>query len=146
MSLWIQETLRSAPGHLPDIRRSADRLSLVVASTSGQGLNDIWSSWTSSVSPTYYAFELEQAATSMDSSETAFSESPTPRDFVSVKLSLALRSQLLEHIAKKYLKASTTPSADQNLDNVLVLPDLEQVSPTSFVTHRSYSLSLVGFP
>ena len=75
VSSWIQETLRSTPVHLPDISRSAELLSRAVASTSGLGLNDIWSSWTSSVSPSSYSAELEQAILDSGDSGDEYSES-----------------------------------------------------------------------
>jgi hypothetical protein len=81
VSSWIQEALRSTPVHLPDIIRSAEILSRTVASTSGLGLNDIWSSWTSSISPNSYTAELEQAILDTDDSEDGHSESLTPGDF-----------------------------------------------------------------
>ena len=76
---WIQETLQSTPVHLPDITRSAETLSRAVASTSGLGLNDIWSSWTSSISPSSYATELEQAIFDTDDSGDRYSEFRPPR-------------------------------------------------------------------
>jgi hypothetical protein len=76
---WIQEALRVAPVHLPDISRSAELLSRAVASTSGLGLSDIWSSWTSSISPNSYTLELEQATSDADDSEELYSRSHAPR-------------------------------------------------------------------
>jgi hypothetical protein len=78
VSSWIQEALRSTPVHLPDISRSAELLSRAVASTSGLGLNDIWSSWTSSISPSSYIAELEQAILDTDDSGDGYSESRAP--------------------------------------------------------------------
>jgi len=77
-SSWIQEALRSTPVHLPDISRSAELLSRAVASTSGLGLNDIWSSWTSSIGPSSYTAELEQAISDTDDSGDGHSESHAP--------------------------------------------------------------------
>lgn len=77
-SSWIQEALRSTPVYLPDISRSAELLSRAVASTSGLGLNDIWSSWTSSISPSSYTAELEQAILDTDDSGDGYSESHAP--------------------------------------------------------------------
>jgi hypothetical protein len=71
---WVQEALRLAPVHLPEISQSAELLSRAVASTSGLGLNDIWSTWTSSISPSSYANELEQAASDADNSGEVYSE------------------------------------------------------------------------
>lgn len=42
---WIQDALRSTSIHLPDIKKSGELLSRAVASTSGLGLNEIWTSW-----------------------------------------------------------------------------------------------------
>lgn len=81
---WIQEALRLAPVHLPEISLSAELLSRAVASTSGLGLNDIWSSWTSSISPSSYAIELEQAASDADNSGEVYSESPTQKNSTQV--------------------------------------------------------------
>ena len=78
VSSWIQETLRSALVHLPDVTRSAELLSRAVASTSGLGLNDIWSSWTSSIGPSSYTSELEQVILDTDDSEDGYSESHAP--------------------------------------------------------------------
>ena len=78
VSSWIQEALRSTPVHLPDISRSGELLSRAVASTSGLGLNDIWSSWTSSIGPSSYTTELEQAILDADDSGDAYSESQAP--------------------------------------------------------------------
>ena len=75
VSSWIQEALRSMPVHLPDINRSAELLSRAVASTSGLGLNDIWSSWTSSISPSSYTAQLEQTILDTDDSGDGHSES-----------------------------------------------------------------------
>lgn len=75
VSSWIQETLRSTPVHLPDISRSAELLSRAVASTSGLGLNDIWSSWTSSIGPSSYTAELEKAILDTNDSGDGYSES-----------------------------------------------------------------------
>jgi hypothetical protein len=75
VSSWIQEALRSMPVHLPDINRSAELLSSAVTSTSGLGLNDIWSSWTSSISPSSYTAELEQTTLDTDDSGDGHSES-----------------------------------------------------------------------
>ena len=71
---WIQEALRSAPVRLPDITRSAEILSRAVASTSGLGLNDIWSSWTNSISTSLYTAELEQAILDTDDSVDGYRE------------------------------------------------------------------------
>ena len=84
VSSWIQEALRSTPVNLPDISRSGELLSRAVASTSGLGLNDIWSSWTSSIGPSSYAAELGQAILDTDDSGDAYSESHTPGVSVSV--------------------------------------------------------------
>jgi hypothetical protein len=81
---WIQEALRLAPVHLADISRSAEILSRAVASTSGLGLSDIWSSWTSSISPNSYTLELEQATSDADDSEESYSGSHSPRESVYV--------------------------------------------------------------
>jgi hypothetical protein len=78
VSSWIQEAIRSTPVHLPDISRSAELLSRAVASTSGLGLNDIWSSWTSSIGPSSYTAELEQATLDTGDSEDGYSESHAP--------------------------------------------------------------------
>lgn len=77
-SSWIQEALRSTQVHLPDISRSAELLSRAVASTSGLGLNDIWSSWTSSISPNSYTAELEQTISDTDDSGDGHSKSHAP--------------------------------------------------------------------
>jgi hypothetical protein len=87
VSSWIQEALRSTPVHLPDISRSAELLSRAVASTSGLGLNDIWSSWTSSVGPSSYTAELEQAILDTDDSGDGYSESHDPGVSVYVLIS-----------------------------------------------------------
>ena len=78
VSSWIQEALRSTPVHLPDISRSAELLSRAVASTSGLGLNDIWSSWTSSIGPSSYSAELDQAILDTDDNGDGYSESQAP--------------------------------------------------------------------
>jgi hypothetical protein len=75
---WIQEALRSTPVHLPDITRSAETLSRAVASTSGLGLSNIWSSWASSISPSSYTAELEQAVLDTDDSGDGYSEFHPP--------------------------------------------------------------------
>jgi hypothetical protein len=75
VSSWIQDALRSTRVHLPDISRSAELLSRAVASTSGLGLSDIWSSWTSSIGPSSYTTELEQAILETDDSGDGYSES-----------------------------------------------------------------------
>jgi hypothetical protein len=58
---WIQESLRSTPVRFPGINKAGELLSRAVAPTSGFGLNDIWSSWTRSISPHSYIPELEDA-------------------------------------------------------------------------------------
>jgi hypothetical protein len=125
---WIQEALRSAPFHLPDITRSADILSHAVASTSGLGLNDIWLSWTSSISPSSYTAELEQAILDTDDSGDGHGESHTPG--VSDRMLTPhpeIRSQLLEHITTRYLKTRTTLSAAVHPGNAPVSSNPEQV-------------------
>jgi hypothetical protein len=87
VSSWIQEALRSTPVHLPDISRSAELLSRAVASTSGLGLNDVWSSWTSSISPSSYSAELEQAILDTDDSGDEHSESRVPRVSIYILIS-----------------------------------------------------------
>jgi len=67
-----------APVHLPNISRSAELLSRAVAPTSGFGLNDIWLSWTSSISPRSYVPELEQALAGADVIRDGYSKSLTP--------------------------------------------------------------------
>jgi len=126
---WIQEALRLAPVHLPDISRSAELLSRAVASTSGLGLNDMWSSWTSSINPNSYSLELEQATSDADDSEEAYSGSHSPRNYVHVLIPYpVLRTQLLEHIVTRYLKTGTYPSTDVNSENDVPIPsDLELV-------------------
>jgi len=125
---WIQEALRSALVHLPEITRSAEILSHAVASTSGLGLNDIWSSWTSSISPSSYTAELEQAISDTDDSGDGYSESYTPglSDHMLTSYS-EIRSQLLEHITARYLVTKTTSFADLGPGNVPVSSDSEQV-------------------
>lgn len=124
---WIQEALRLAPVHLPDISLSAEHLSRAVASNSGLGLNDIWSSWTSSISPNSYTLELEQATSDTDDSEKSYSESCSLRNSVCLSPYPVLRSQSLEHIVTRYLKTSTHPSTDVSSENVPVPSDLELV-------------------
>lgn len=125
---WIQEALRSTPVHLPDINLSAELLSQAVASTSGLGLNDIWSSWTSSINPSSYALELEQVTSDTDDSEEAYGGSHSPRISVHVLTPYpVLRTQLFEHIVTRYLKTSTYPSTDVNSENAPVPSDLELV-------------------
>jgi hypothetical protein len=124
---WIQEALRLAPVHLPDISLSAEHLSRAVASNSGLGLNDIWSSWTSSISPNSYTLELEQATSDTDDSEKSYSESCSLRNSVCLSPYPVLRSQSLEHIVTRYLKTSTHPSTDVSSENVFVPSDLELV-------------------
>jgi hypothetical protein len=58
---WIHDALRSTPIHLPGIKTSWELLSRAVASTSGFGLNDIWSSWMRSTSLNSYFPELDHA-------------------------------------------------------------------------------------
>lgn len=72
---WIQDALRLTPIHLPDVRRSGELLSRAVASTSGFGLKDIWSSWTGSISPNSYSSKLEHAALGANDSESGHSRS-----------------------------------------------------------------------
>ncbi len=124
---WIQEALRLAPVHLPEISRSAELLSRAVASTSGLGLNDIWSSWTSSISPSSYAIELEQAASDADNSGEVYSESHPERFYPSANFYSGLRSQLLGHITTRYLKTNTTPATNLNPGDVPVPSELGQV-------------------
>jgi len=128
---WIQEALRLAPVHLPDISRPAELLSRAVASTSGLGLNDIWSSWTSSISPNSYIVELEQVALDADDGGEAYSECPSPKRFClsADPYYLVLRSQLFEHIATRYTKTNTTSPTNLNPEYDPVTSDLEQVGP-----------------
>jgi hypothetical protein len=126
---WIQDALRLAPVHLPMISRPLELLTRAVASTSGLGLNDIWSSWTSSISPKSYIIELEQVASDADDSGEAYSEPPNHNRFgLSANPYSVLRSRLLEHIATRYTNISTT-SSDLNPESVPVTTELEQVGP-----------------
>ncbi|KAI9508874.1 midasin nuclear AAA ATPase [Russula earlei] len=93
---WIREDLRLAPVHLPNISRSAEHLSRAVASSSGFGLNDIWLSWMNATSPRYYMLELEQVISDADDSGDGHK----------------IRSQLLEHISRRYLQTKTNPFAN----------------------------------
>ena len=127
VSSWIQEALRSTPVHLPDTNRSAELLSRAVASTSGLGLNDIWLSWTSSISPSAYTAELEQAILDSDDSGDGYSESFFRGFCPYVKLYSEIRSQLLEHITTKYLKTWTTQFAYLDPGDVPMSSDLQQV-------------------
>lgn len=72
---WIQETLRSAPVHLPAITRSGALLSHAVSPTSGLGLTDIWSSWRGSINLNSYPPELEQVIMDVDDNDDGYSGS-----------------------------------------------------------------------
>lgn len=112
VSSWIQDALRSAPVHLPDISRSAELLSHAVASTSGLGLNDIWSSWTSSIGPSSYIAELDQAILDTDDSGDGYSESHAPGGSVYILISCqksdrSYWSTLLQNILEPSLPTLT---------------------------------------
>ena len=128
---WIQEALRLAPVHLPEISRPAELLSRAVASTSGLGLNDIWSSWTSSISPNSYIVELEQVDSDADDSVEAYSGSPSPNRFClsANPYYLVSRSQLFEHIATRYTRTNATSPTNLNPECDPVASDPEQVGP-----------------
>lgn len=126
---WIQEALRLAPVYLPDISRPAELLSRAVASTSGLGLNDIWSSWTSSIGPNSYIVELEQVASDADDSGEAYSGSPSHKRFClsADPYYSVLRSQLFEHIATRYINTNITSPSNLNPECDPVTSDVDQV-------------------